>query len=275
MTDSCRVVVAMMQRDEDTRLEAWIKYHAHLFGYENLHIFDNGSRSRFVQELLQKYRTHGVNVYYEHSTQYDFPKKGEIISKKFNQLEEDTTIDIFLPLDCDEFLAIRQADGTIVTDRNTILFYLASIKHIQDVLVVYDAFANILGNPGYFFEPYAHHKVFFSRGICSSMSEGFHTAKSRVSQGEYLTDLVYLHFHYRPYEDMVEKSRLKLSHFTNVSDAAAVENYEGPAFHVKQFLSISKSEYESGFSGQAGMHLPRFVDFVNELGIGGAFLSSI
>ena len=44
----------MMQKNEDDLLEPWIKYHSNMFGAENLFIYDNGSTSPLVAEVLEK-----------------------------------------------------------------------------------------------------------------------------------------------------------------------------------------------------------------------------
>jgi hypothetical protein len=113
-------------------------------------------------------------------------------------------------MDCDEFISIRPDDGSLSVDRLEITSYLRSLVGSDEILVARDAHANVLGHPGYFFPAYTHHKVLFAKGVCDRMDEGFHFAYSRKAQSERLTNLVYLPFNHRPFNDMSRQVKMKL-----------------------------------------------------------------
>jgi hypothetical protein len=274
MTEPPRVVVGMMQRDEDTRLEAWILYHAHLFGFDALHIFDNGSVSPVTLEVLRKYAQLGVQVDYQHTGSEGFGKKGVVIEALFRQLEADPRNEFFVPLDCDEFLALR-TNGHPVGERTGILKYLASLRHDPRILISRDAYPNILGRPGFFMEPYAHGKMFFTEGCVEGLGEGFHNGNSRKSSGTYVTDVVYLHLHYRPHADMVLQSTRKLAQFTDMSDLRALYEYKGTSSHVAKYVTMGAEEYANQFKALQGAAVPWFVPHCERLGIGREFFEAI
>lgn len=270
-----RVVVAMMERDEETRLEAWILYHAYLFGFDSLYIYDNGSTSKLVEQILTKYTALGVHVDYSHTGSEGFAAKGDILAKKFRELEEDSRNLFFIPLDCDELLTLRLPDGSLSADRSVVLGYLETLIHDPHILVAQNAYANVFGHPGHFFPAYAHHKVFFTEGCCAGMDEGFHCGRSRKLEEERVTDFVYLHLHYRPFDDMVRQSIRKLAHLVDVTDSDKVRDYQGSGSHVTRYLSMREAEYTNAFFIGQGIHLSWFVPFLKSLGVSSEFFRSI
>ena len=269
------VVVATMQRDEETRLEAWILYHASLFGFGSLHIFDNGSTSTKVKRVLKKYAALGVYVDYGHVGTSSFVKKGEIIAGLFRDLEKDSDIQFFFPMDCDEFLVLRRPDGQLTADRYAIIKYLMELVEEPRVLLAEDAYANVLGHPGYFLPPYAHRRAFFTNGCCTWIHEGFHAGESRKAKGERFTNFAYLHFHYRPYADMVRQSKWKLSHLVDVTNPSDLQAYTGDCFHVARFLLIPERDYVQSFSKANSINVPWLVFLFTKLGVTEKFFRAI
>lgn len=270
-----RIAIAMMARDEETRLEAWILYHASIVGFENLYIFDNGSVSPQVHRILRMYEKRGVNVDRSHTGHSNFTRKGIILSELFQNLETKSDYRLFVPMDCDEFISVQRPDGLVVFDRYEILSYLSSLQAEHCVLVANKARANIFGYPGHFFPPYDHHKVFFPRGVCLSMDEGFHTASSRTGNNDFDTNLMYLHFHYRPFKDMVRQSAWKLEGEVDISNSDALRDYKGSGHHVAQYLLMKKNDYIKGFSPHLGTSIPDFINYLKRIGIGRDFFDSI
>lgn len=269
-----KIAISMMARDEETRLEAWILYHASIVGFENLYIFDNGSVSLQTYRILQMYEKRGVNVDRSHTGHTSFTKKGIILSNLFQRLEKNN-YDLFIPLDCDEFISIQRPDGIVIFDRYEILSYLSSLQTERCVFVARKARANILGYPGHFFPSYDHHKVFFPRGVCLSMDEGFHTSSSRTVVNDRDTSLMYLHFHYRPFKDMVRQSAWKLEGEVDISNPAALRDYKGNGYHVAQYLLLNENDYINSFSPSLGENIPEFINYLKEIGIGRDFFNSI
>lgn len=270
-----RVVIGMMQRDEATRLEAWILYHARLFGFDALHIFDNGSVLPEVLEILRRYAARGVQVDYRHTGREGFHNKGFLVARLFQELEADARNRFFIPLDCDEFLILRRPSGELTAEPETIAAYFEPLLGDPHILVTPEAYANVLGRPGWFFKPYAHHKVFFTEGCVRGLAEGFHRAQSRKLNAERETDFAHLHFHYRPFAEMVLHSRHKLAAYTDVSNPEALACYAGTASHVKRFLNLSQSEYTASFTTAEVIEVPWFLPLCREIGIPPGFIVAI
>lgn len=265
----------MMERDEDTRLEAWILYHAHLFGFDALYIFDNGSTSPATLAVLAKYQARGVRVNYHHTGTAGFHQKGILVANLFRALEEDPANRFFIPLDCDEFLVLHDTAGQLTAEPEAVFEALAPLLGDPHILVMPHAYANILGRPGWFQKPYAHHKVFFTEGCVRTMAEGFHRAQSRKLNEERETGFSLLHFHHRPFTEMVEHSKRKLAHFVDVSKPELVAAYKGTSAHVVRYTTMQPEQYAAQFSTGGGLHVPWLVPLCESLGIGPAFLQSI
>ena len=92
-----RVKVFCMQKDEEDILEDWIRYHAYLFGLENLHIIDNFSKEPSLC-ILRKYAKKGLDWY----QQPDYSKKGDYLFELIQKTKNDC--DLAIPLDIDEFV---------------------------------------------------------------------------------------------------------------------------------------------------------------------------
>src|SRR5471030_579275 len=97
----------MMQKDETYLLEPWLVYHGHLFGFENLFVFDNGSASLEVRHILARFTREGVNVDWGYASRRDFLAKGELIGGLIRTLDQRGEYDFLIPLDCDEFIVLR------------------------------------------------------------------------------------------------------------------------------------------------------------------------
>src|SRR6056297_2502011 len=120
-----QIGIFLMQKNEERLLPVFVQYYGQLFGYENIHIIDNGSNGKVLKEL-QKSESAGCNVVYSHSKPEDFENKGKIISGYIN--ENRTEYDVCFPLDCDEFIALRGRLGGFSTDRQALLNYFEQLS---------------------------------------------------------------------------------------------------------------------------------------------------
>lgn len=240
-----RVACVNMQRDEDYCLEPWIKYHGDLFGLKNLFIIDHGSVSPRTVETLKYYSDMGVNVTYL-SEQEDYKRKGEIVAAKIHEIEEITHFDFVFPIDCDEFLFLRDKNNNPTCNRESIYEYLAQFLQYPGRLEIKENFLYIIKNPGFFWsQPYQ--KVFFTGGNCLNLDHGSHIGEARSSQESKTTTLAYAHFHFKPFHVQHEMSRQKLRPWVDVDDRDAVSKYQGPGAHLRQHLLCSEQDYYSMF----------------------------
>jgi len=109
-----------MQKNEDDLLVPWIQYHSELFGAENLYIYDNGSTSPAITQILSDAKLKGVNVYFEYSQKENFEGKGDILAEKIKQLDQLDIYDFFFPLDCDEFVGVMKGEDAPSFERSDI-----------------------------------------------------------------------------------------------------------------------------------------------------------
>jgi hypothetical protein len=187
------VCCVMMQRNEVNALEPWLRYHGHLFGFNNLCVIDHGSDDPNVVATLSAYRAKDVQVLRLPATA-DYKRKGEFVTRVLKILDALNLYDILIPLDCDEFTVLCDHDGKYICARDAILDYLAELKSKQATLEVKENLINILGVPGKFWVlPYQ--KVFFSGGQCGAVDHGSHQDVSGQGRATEATRIVYIHFH--------------------------------------------------------------------------------
>lgn len=92
-----KIKIFCMQKDEHDILNQWIIYHGNLFGLNNIHIVDNGSKRESL-EILQFYQQQGLNL-----SKFDnYAAKGDHLCQLIKKYEEQC--DIAIPLDLDEFI---------------------------------------------------------------------------------------------------------------------------------------------------------------------------
>ena len=77
-----KVACIMMQKDERFLLKPWLAYYGHLFGFENLFVFDNGSMLAEVRDTLAEYEQKGVKVDRAHASREAYKAKGDIIGEQ-------------------------------------------------------------------------------------------------------------------------------------------------------------------------------------------------
>jgi glycosyl transferase family 2 len=256
-----RVACLMMQRDEDDLVRPWILYHAKLFGYSSLYIFDNGSSSLPLIQQLQEWERIGVNVYWEYSTPADFNHKGDILGQAIKRLAGQ--YDFFIPLDCDEFF-VAGAEKEISCESAVIFEALADLLSQQAALRVTTAFYNILNHPDWYWR-WPYKKTFFRDGTFSFMCHGYHEGRS-LNNEVTETRFAYMHYFHKPYSLMVQHAKNKLRPFVDVEDRSALETYRGPNHHCKNVILESSAIYEGRFGHSSGVYLPAFGNVLRSVG---------
>lgn len=236
-----RVACVMMQRNEVNALEPWLLYHGHIFGFENLFLIDHGSEHPSVIDTLAVYQARGVHVL-RLPAEMDYRYKGEIVSHVMQGIDALRLHDILLPLDCDEFLILRDIGEKYLCDRNAILNYLVTLKGSEAVLEVKENLINILGAAGKFW-PLPYQKVLFAGGQCGAVDHGSHQDVSGRGRPSEVTRLAYIHFHHRPYAQMVTASLEKLRPYVDVTNLKALEAFRGPGWHLVPRILSGEAPY--------------------------------
>lgn len=243
---AARVACFMMQKNEQTLLDLWLRYHAHIFGAENLFVLDNGSSLPDVKQRLRQAEAEGVTVLWEYNQKEHFETKGKLFRNLMWQLPLDE-FDFVMPMDCDEFVAHQALDGTISCDPEAVTGYLAE-KHRGDprVLVIRGSYFNVPGQPAsYFFA--GERKCFFAHGMVKALGMGFHQGTSRKSDIEVRTEIVHFHYRYKPFEMFDAHAREKLAARVNQFEADQIKGYKGKGSHLARFLAMGEESYARYF----------------------------
>jgi hypothetical protein len=261
-----RVACVMMQRNEEDCLEPWLRYHGYLFGYYNLFVLDHGSTSPAVLQTLERFRRLGVHVS-ALPPDADYRFKGEYVGAALRQADATGLYDFLLPLDCDEFVVMRDATGAPACARDELLAYFESLADETAMLEVKENFLNTLGHPSVFFAlPYQ--KVFFTRGGCGTVDHGSHQGTSPRSTEAKPTRLVYVHFHHKPYAKLNALSRDKLLPYVDVDNRNELTAFRGTGWHLVLNLLRTEQEYMSIMvPGGLSIDFPEIVTLFNAIGI--------
>ena len=244
-----RVACLTMLRNELALTPPFIAYHAALFGAENLYVFDNGSTDAGMLAMLDRIEASGVHVDRRYGTAEDFGRKGKVLGDLIERLDGTADYDFYIPLDADEFVALRTSSG-YTADPGAIHRYLDRLRGSRNILKVTQNLANLLGSPDRFLAaPYS--KTVWPHGVFRSMDLGFHTGTARDGGSPYQDcDLVYVHFHYRPYEEVVEfakqKLRTRLSE-EELADPARLHSYRGMGWHMVHYIENGPEAYYRQF----------------------------
>jgi hypothetical protein len=226
-----------MQRNEDMCLHPWLAWHGHLFGYENFYVLDHGSDDPCVRETLGLFQALGVNIH-ALPAQTDYRLKGKYVTGVMRILEATGTYNLLLPLNCDEFVTIRDAQGNPSAQRDDILIHLSTLT--GDVFEVRENFLNMLGHQDIFFAlPYQ--KVFFRSGSVHDIDHGAHRCLDGTTAMP--TRLAYTHFHHKPFARQQRTALEKLKPYVDVTDRAALEAYRGDGWHLVTHMRKTEAEY--------------------------------
>ena len=236
-----RVRCAMMQKDEELLVGAWISYYSYLFGIENLVIFDNGSTTQSVIRTLRQFEAAGGRVLWHLRTTDDWHAKGQLIEMVIKRWDLQADYDFAIPLDCDEFLALYTPDG-LSCRRTDIHDYLDSLIGTEGAFGLDTSCFNVPDRPDWFY-PTRGAKRFFAADTLKTLDHGFHIAEARLSDAVLSTRLTHLHYHNKPYRIAREHAARKLASFVDVNDPAALRAYRGPNEHVVRHLTTPEAEY--------------------------------
>lgn len=261
-----RVICLMMQKDETLLLEAWIVYYGYLFGYDNLYIFDNGSTSAQINDILKKYENTGIHINISYNRQQDFENKGLIFKQYIEQLRDQG--DMFIPLDCDEFFTLNTTDG-ISCDRNKIHAYLETLRGKHDALLCNYQYLNIPYEQGCYYLNAEFRKTFFNTKTLVSLDIGFHCGRT-ISNTTYSTNIVYLHYHFKPYDHYLQAAKNKLTaRLTNFTteNLLTYHRARNPGYHVIPYLILTEENYYKSIRSHKIVKINSLIDKLRELDI--------
>jgi predicted SAM-dependent methyltransferase len=258
-----KVACIMMQKDERVLLKPWLAYYGHLFGFENIFVFDNGSGLAEVRNILAEYESKGVTVYRHYASREDYRAKATIIGDQIKLLDACRQYDFLIPLDCDEFIVLKNDSGYTVS-RDDILAYLASLIGETRLLRFPYQLANHPLHPD-IYHYFTFFKIFFAADTFTWMDHGHHMGESRKAAGYRDTQLVHLHFHYQPLGRQVAKAKLSWVGSVSTDDRAKLADYHGPSGHLVPYFLKTKEQYYEGFLDNVHFYLPQLRELLKSL----------
>ena len=260
-----RVACTMMQKDESVLLEPWLKYHGNLFGFENIFLFDNGSIIPSVNDTLAKYEYKGIHLNRSFLTVADYALKGEIISDCLLKMQSSSSYDVAVPLDCDEFLVLKDGAGATTAPKR-ILGYLNDLSKLGGLFRVDTQFFNIINRPGEFGVGDYTKTVLVLDGTFVSSDHGHHFCRTSTTSHYSNCNLAYVHYHYKPLAMLRNHARAKLAPFVDVNDLVDVSTYTGPGHHLCRYLTMTEEEFQVWHGGSDFYQFHEFNDMLRSLG---------
>jgi hypothetical protein len=259
-----RIACFLMQKDEADLLDPWLVYHAHLFGAENLYVWDNGSTSTIVKDILRRWEDNLGCLNRELTTGMDFRKKGVILGQKIKDLDEHSPYDFYLPLDCDEFVVVEE-EGRVSCEKKLIYRELERYKAEKRALGVQTAYYNLPGRKDLYWKA-GHQKTFFRAGTFKQMDHGFHEGESKLEPGKAKTNIAYMHLHHKSHAQIVEHSRNKVAPYFDVTDLELMKTLYNTNRLVR-FMLDDEVTYMERFTKLPGTALPEFREALERIGI--------
>lgn len=256
---SVRVGCVLMQKNEGLALVSWLSYHGELVGYENIYVIDNGSDDNFTKEVLFEYKDKGVNIDYQFDKQDHFRIQGELVANKIKEVDSGIDkCDVYFPIDCDEYLTVMNNERVPTTNKTKIKDSLRNFIDFKGVCIVGLCFDNSPIHKDYYLPAPGQRKCFFPSGACVSLDNGFHSGTGRNGL-EVTTNLSYIHFHYRKYEEYIKLCKDKLKPYINDFSKTNLYHYVGDGSHCAQALLQTEYEYYRNFSKKGRLFLPEIL----------------
>jgi hypothetical protein len=254
--------IIMMCKNEDELLPIWAKYHGSLFGYTNLTVIDNGSSSINALRALDHIERCGARVLRNFSEPEHFRDKGDVILDLIRQYETENPANFYIPMDCDEFIGVKTSAGLSYYYRD-ILTALSPFFGDERGLRIAAAFDNNPILPGYFREVQGQRKSFFADGMARILDHGFHEGLTASDRDPVRTPLVFMHYHYKPYELLIEHTWQKLTPYVGPIARSEVHLIPDnvPGSHLLSHLRTKNSEeYYTSFREHPGVSIPAFAE---------------
>lgn len=251
----------LMQRNEGKLLLAWTEFHASLFGYENLYVFDNGSTDHETLQILNLISERGVGIDTRFYTQSDFKLKGDILRDKISNLQNEGYSFVF-PLDCDEFIGVMGDDKAVKFSKNVLEDCLQPLLQQEGYFSIMGSFFNASGGIDrfqYYSARTGGTKVFFGRSKIKTLDYGLHNASVYDSNDPvFYSNLIHIHLHNRAYHIRkilaTQKLRTRVKNFSPGN--MKVYRQSGGAHLRSAFLNE-----ESGMFNKGEIFIPSFKEY--------------
>ena len=240
---SLRIALIMMQKNETLLLDPWLRYHEAMISAQSIFIFDNGSSDPHTLATLKAAECRGVTVNRNYNQLQDYPATGIIAAELINHLDRENPHDFYFPIDCDEFLACKVNDQ-LSCSRDDLDKSLIDFIGNDKVLTIPRKYVNSPYHPNRYSEISWCKKCFFAQGACQSLGFGFHEGTSKAGSGEAETNITYIEFHYKPYQEHRRLSQQKIDYIvSNPSRRALAAYIKAQRTNTHAAIALLESEY--------------------------------
>ncbi len=230
-----------MQKDEPCLLKLWVDYHGMRFGYSNLFIYDNGSTKEYIFDILKYAENKGVQVYYNYKSYKDFKNKGMLFLELVKKIVKKQKSIFFMPLDCDEFLVLKKGES-FITNAYDIQRYFENLNIDDRAYRISARFMNIPKEKNKFILN-NQKKIFLSHKThINKLTTGYH-GKDIPKEKLVQTELAYLTFHNRSFDDLIFTAKMKL--FKRIPDfkSSTLKAFKGKGRHLTKYLLMNEDGY--------------------------------
>ncbi len=260
-------ICLLMQKNERDLLPRWIEHHGRLFGFENLHILDNGSAPDVVGYLRRMEGERGIRVDYRHTDPVNFARKGDILAGRINKLSAQRAAIFYFPLDCDEFIGVW--NGRDYSCRRADI-HRELQSYPSDMPCAYEVASrreNCPWDESIFYEIPRSGKLFFGNCRIEGLDPGFHTCQRPYNSIG--SRIVYFHFHFKPHRLLVEHAREKLKTRLPLGDISLEElqSYRGPGYHLTRYLTHTEQEIHDWLDSHPSVRTEAVSELFHDLGL--------
>jgi hypothetical protein len=240
-----------MQKNEDHLLEIWLKYYADLVGAKGIFLIDNGSISSKTIGIIDEHKKTGIN-YLSFDKSEDFENKGLILWKVACECFKNGYKLAFFP-DIDEILAVSDRGTPILKQESVLNEFNRLLSEPESIFRVGTGWFNIPHTSKVSESPHRNKKVIIRHDATENLvlDLGCHLwdwSKNCdvTSFGEIgATSFGVIHFHYRPYEEWVDRAKIKMNKRMSSFSPEECKKYRGAGMHLAQGLLKSRSQYYS------------------------------
>lgn len=180
---SINIKLVTFHKNNPLMLLFWVRYHGALFGYDNIHVIDNDSNNQTLLTLRKMKRMGATHSVYK-KTYYN---KWIAVTNYLKQ--HNTTGNLLIPLDVDEFIVATLPGGGFSTNRDLIRdrfkhlpadrqkYKFSTIDGIEVELT--SNVKRVINRVTHFrlADSVCHDKVFFAGGSFISTDQGNHFGK--------------------------------------------------------------------------------------------------
>jgi len=252
-----------MQRDESELLPIWLTYHATLVGAAAITVVDHGSSEPTCLATLEQAVAQGVRVLRLDPATVPLDAKGEQIAALIRSL--DPAPALVLPLDADEFLGLRLANGTYSCAPDALAAWACQLPsgcpfHSAERL------NNCPWDPHLFWPLPADRspKICFTTTAVEGLDLDFHRC-DHPQQPPLASNWVLFHLHNKPHPLLREHTLRKLLPRLAQPTSACLEAYSGPGDHLLPGLLQGERRWLQQLRRQPSRYTPAFAQRLAQL----------